>query len=61
MDPVRNLRIAPRFAGIEIAATVRAHGLSILSWSLKHFHPIEASIVNLFGELRPRPDLKRSL
>ena len=58
-DAARRAGHDPGFADIVIAATARAHGMTILSGNLKHFKPIADLLVNPFETLPPLPDAPR--
>ncbi len=50
-DLARSIGVAPGFADIVIAATARAHKLTILTRNTRHFEPLGVPTVNPFARL----------
>jgi predicted nucleic acid-binding protein len=52
-DHARAQGHAPGFADVAIAATARAHGLTILSRNLRHFTPLGVAVLDPFAGQPP--------
>ena len=53
-DLARSQGLAPGFADIVIAATARAHGLTVLTRNLRHFAPLGVPTIDPFDRLPSR-------